>query len=748
MLGAGDVHFAAAAATPQPFVRGPSLITLPTDPGISPNFPTSVRMIGDVTIAAGAVVYADNLPYFYTTDVSIPPWPVLTNNGTMWMRSYSASHAPECVAVFAWNFGVIRNNGLIVGYGSDVVNVIEMLSHFEGVVNTGGIYAFSERDFATAIREGSGSYPIINSGVIAALSLRPDDGLIGSAMSRAIYRENGGRILNYESGQILAEGSAAIAIQMMRGHQVPFWQAPYDDIVNSGLIEARSLDTPKPSIAIELWTAFMDDLSIVNSGIIRSDIAILADGNLSNGREGDKKITNLADGLIDGAILLTDYHEKLINHGRIEGDIDMAGGSDLVQNEGTIIGRIDLGDGADMWRSLGGLLDGAVFGGPGADILGGGASVDLLNGEAGADIIIGGGGADQLNGGADADFFRYLAVAESTAAAFDTITGFVSGQDRIDLSALAVQSVSIQADGAFNMLSALTASGTLVVRVEGALTTADLILSNIATVTGTANADELRATAGGSVLTGGDGDDTLIGGIGNDRLVDGDGVDTMIGGAGDDVYTVHFTGAGTDLIWEFKGEGRDTVEVYLHDTFYLPENVENVIALDPDFSVIYGNVLSNQMIGNAGANAFTGGAGDDLIDGGAGADRLQGDAGGDRLTGGSGADLFIYTLPTDSMDTAYRSDGAKRLPDFITDFTQGEDKIDLRAIQATDGRAFPELFVFDFIGTNAFSHQAGQLRYDLSGGFAHIFGDTDGDGLADLHIVTNAVTFVASDFFL
>ncbi len=72
-----------------------------------------------------------------------------------------------------------------------------------------------------------------------------------------------------------------------------------------------------------------------------------------------------------------------------------------------------------------------LAGGAGDDGLFGAAGVDTLRGEAGNDVLDGGAGKDLLTGGADDDVFWFTSVAE----AGDTIRDFVSGQDRIALSA-------------------------------------------------------------------------------------------------------------------------------------------------------------------------------------------------------------------------------------------------------------------------------------------------------------------------
>lgn len=62
----------------------------------------------------------------------------------------------------------------------------------------------------------------------------------------------------------------------------------------------------------------------------------------------------------------------------------------------------------------------------------GGSGADIINGGFGNDTIIGGGGADRLTGGSNVDVFVYIEESIDT----DVITDFVSGVDKIDLSAL------------------------------------------------------------------------------------------------------------------------------------------------------------------------------------------------------------------------------------------------------------------------------------------------------------------------
>jgi Ca2+-binding RTX toxin-like protein len=110
--------------------------------------------------------------------------------------------------------------------------------------------------------------------------------------------------------------------------------------------------------------------------------------------------------------------------------------------------------------------------------------------------------------------------------------------------------------------------------------------------------------------------------------------------------------------------------------------------------------------------------------------------GSDTMTGGADADRFVHT--TDDL----------HFGDVITDFNRvAGDRIDLSAMDADTVEAGDQAFVF--IGTAAFSHRAGELRYLVTGPDAVASGDVDGDGVADFRITLLGVPdIVAGDFAL
>ena len=158
--------------------------------------------------------------------------------------------------------------------------------------------------------------------------------------------------------------------------------------------------------------------------------------------------------------------------------------------------------------------------------------------------------------------------------------------------------------------------------------------------------------------------------------------------------------------------------------------------LTRNISIAHGATIENAV----------GGSGDDAIVGNAAGNRLAGGGGFDILHGLGGADTFIFAALGESRVLAATGDGKKVRPDVLADFVSGEDWIDLSAIDAIAGTAANE--AFSFIGQSAFSGRAGELRYQLVGGVAHLTGDVDGDGFADLHVATSAPAILISDLVL
>ncbi|MBP6030945.1 MAG: right-handed parallel beta-helix repeat-containing protein [Sphingobium sp.] len=296
------------------------------------------------------------------------------------------------------------------------------------------------------------------------------------------------------------------------------------------------------------------------------------------------------------------------------------------------------------------------------------------------------------------------------------------------------------------------------------LAAATALRAQIATINGGIGDDRLFASAtSDSVVNGGTGNDSIDGGKYFTHQLNG--------GSGDDTY---FIRSQTATVVEAANGGLDTVRTFVDYT--LTSEVEN-LRLETGGLTGVGNALGNLIIGSGGDDMIygmggndniqgrdgndeiwggtgldtirgengndllygeqgddkiDGGAGNDILDGGDGNDLILGGAGSDVMKGGAGSDIFRF----------YAADVTTFTADQITDFTSGQDKIDLKQIYPGGGR-------FTFIGTQAFHNVVGELHYSVVNGSALIEGDINGDGKADFAIKLDAVTKLsASDFVI
>ena len=274
--------------------------------------------------------------------------------------------------------------------------------------------------------------------------------------------------------------------------------------------------------------------------------------------------------------------------------------------------------------------------------------------------------------------------------------------------------------------------------------------------------DGSAETDGTFTLFAGFGTELLIGGAQNDFFLFGqDGRfaagDTVVGGAGYDSFYLR-----GDYVIDFNAPG-------LAGSFTQIESVTLASALDTqffgggdnefDYSIIWNDVLlasdqfmtingsrllPNESMSFDGRSELDGhfrifaGAGDDVIRPGDGFNMIYGGLGADELYSG-GADTFVYRSTAESAVAA---------PDAII-FFNFFDMIDLSAIDA-DTEAVGNQ-AFKFIGSEAFSGTAGELRLVDDNSVWTVEGDVDGDSLADfaMIVVLGAGDFISgSNFFV
>ncbi len=542
----------------------------------------------------------------------------ITNHGTIQATTVGALGAT----------GVRGNNGLDV-FNHGLITVAAAAGPATGVL--------------LSSTKSLGTPGVLNIGDIIASALAGE--------ARGVSVQNMGDVEN--RGTISATGSTlAVGVDFIPEGSFN------NNLVNSGTITARATGG---SGATEIGVRLREG-NVTNSGVIHAAVAIYnANGHFAG------QITN--SGRIEGAIVSGPswYGLNVTNQvgGTITGSItvipseivlDYPHLSSRITNRGTITGDIHLGSTSDVIDTVGGVINGGVWGGLGNDtykvdtqalllfenanegidtvestvsyylfqnienltLAAGAGSIfgvgndlaNVLTGNEGANLLIAGGGDDTVSGGAGNDL--------------------IYGQDGAD---------TLNGDAGIDYL------------VGGA---GDDVLH------GGDNADALYGEDGNDYLDAGSSFDTdiLVGGAGNDTLYAISGQpdpeqDLLDGGSGDDVYWVD---TGADLTFEAVGGGNDTVHADVsvaNAGVYLYANVENLV-LEGTTAFGVGNALDNVLTGSASGNWLLGGLG---------ADTINGKAGNDVLFGEGGADTFVFEAAS----------GA----DVIGDFTHGSDHIRL-----------------------------------------------------------------------
>ena len=267
--------------------------------------------------------------------------------------------------------------------------------------------------------------------------------------------------------------------------------------------------------------------------------------------------------------------------------------------------------------------DDTIYGGDGYDTLYGGAGSDWIYGGDGGDTIYGGDGNDLLYGGEDGDS--------------------IYGGDGNDA------------------------------------------------LYGDEGDDTLYGGAGGDRIYGGAGDDDIEGGAGDDAILDGEGDDTLTGGDGADTF-YHDESGGSDRITDFSVT-EDVID--LTSLTGISSKSDLTITQDGNDALIdltaYGGGsirLENVHVDDLSADNFglniQGTAGDDSLEGAGAPDLIAGHGGNDTIYGTAGDDIILggtgddYLMGDDGADTFVYAPGDG--DDWILDFTDGEDKIDLTAV--------------------------------------------------------------------
>ncbi|QNM83881.1 pre-peptidase C-terminal domain-containing protein [Sphingomonas sabuli] len=377
----------------------------------------------------------------------------------------------------------------------------------------------------------------------------------------------------------------------------------------------------------------------------------------------------------------------------------------------------------------------------------GNAEANRLFGNASANILDGGGGVDIMRGGAGDDVY-YVdnfddLVIENAGEGNDVVYSSANFCLRADVEDLTLIGSAVRAYGnagsnrlignnSANILDG--GAGADVMRGGAGNDTyyVDNVRDAIAEISGggidevissvsfalRSNFEILTLTGNAVRASGNNMYNRLNGNDANNVINGGLGGDIMRGGGGNDIYYVEDN---SDHTIETAGAGRD--RVYTTISWQLENHVEDLFARGSATINLTGNNLDNAIVGNAANN---------IIDGRAGADDLR---------GARGADTFVFRNGEFGGLTASTADR-------ILDFRRAEgDRIDLQQVDAHRGIDGDQSFTF--IGTAEFSGVAGQLRYQITNGNTYVYGDANGDGVADFLIrLDGSLNLAGGDFIL
>ncbi|TAJ69482.1 MAG: calcium-binding protein [Phenylobacterium sp.] len=283
------------------------------------------------------------------------------------------------------------------------------------------------------------------------------------------------------------------------------------------------------------------------------------------------------------------------------------------------------------------------------------AGRDAITGGAGADSLSGDGGDDTIEGGAGSDYLRGNAGADLVlgGAHFDDINGN-EGND----TARGGDGDDWVVGGKDDDLLYGDAGG-------------DLVYGNLGN-------DTCEGGEGADTLRGGQREDVVNGGAGDDWIAGDRGDDILSGGAGADVFH-SFGEAGLDRVTDFSAAEGDRVRLDPGTVYTVAQvGADTVISMAGGGRMVLVGVESSRLTpgwidSGLGGRVLTAAGPGSVLAGGEGADTIVASEGADTLSGGAGPDVFV--IPRFPMRGAHH----------ITDFTPGEDRLDLRGLAHDQG---------------------------------------------------------------
>lgn len=512
---------------------------------------------------------------------------------------------------------------------SDILSGTNNITAGDEVVVLPDVVVFEDNQAAFHLLEGTFETVLVNYGLI-----------IGGTSSSVIDLESdSSTVINHGTiSHIGGDLSTTTAVFDLAGGSTASTTVPTDtNIINYGLIEGNSAffddfgaDGPYNVIIENLGTIrtdrdreFMDDdldltnVRITNSGtMIGGDLELDGDGQSVLQNSGRFEMRKMDINAVNGALI---DNSGIMIIGDLDGPNDIAGGFDIstILNSGTLTANLDLSGGNDVFRNSG-TFTGTI------NMDGEEDTVENIGGIIDGTVNMGDGNDTLINTGTILGLVD-MSVGDDSLLNTGTIANNVSTgalEDTVTNRGLI--------DGVLDMGSS---NDTYRALGDGVVTGSILGSTGDDLLIGGGLADVIDGGNDNDTLRGKGGDDTLLGADGEDYIYGGSGDDSMCGGTGNDML---HGGAGADNL--SGGDDQDTLK---------------------------GGSGDDTLLGGSGQDDLRGGDGNDVLETSGKGDVLNGGRGDDTLTSGGGNDEFVF--------------GIKAGDDVITDFADGNDKIDLSA---------------------------------------------------------------------
>ena len=495
---------------------------------------------GVVTLSAGDAV---TLTGYQFATFTAPSGGTLINNGSISLTSSGpfaaiALDASNTTALFR-NYGAVTAQGVVgafggvqlENYGSISITTLSIATGPTALLINGGSISVTATpnhpgDDTIAYGASPGATGLLQNLAAGTLTVSVP---YGSATG--VRMALGGEFDN--AGVVTVAGGSAIGWSSPLGTGVQLegadhgLNAAYAVINNSGSINATGTD----AVGIQVGRLAQGyphsspgagQYNLINSGTITAATAIhfLAGSGFALGTVA--AIDN--SGVINGAVLLSEQDDRLVNTGTINGVVDLGTGNDILDSHaGTITGAVTIGTGSST-VSLGAENNLVVIAGGGNHLVDGGGgnnTISYINSGAAVNVTLASQGQAQ-NTSVSIDtlthFQNVVGSAHSDNLAGDSgdniLDGGGGGNDVLD-GAGGVNTASFASAGKGVAVS-------LALQGQAQNTGVGLdTLSNFQNLTGSSFRDRLTDDAHDNVLTGGAGADVFIlGGGGNDTIAD------------------------------------------------------------------------------------------------------------------------------------------------------------------------------------------------------------------------------------